>query len=138
MNPSRPPDPLKTKGSLHKLFDSPTDHAHLSQRVSQSEFCVAKRGNEIVGCVYVERHGSSLHFGLLTVAEHLRGTGIGAALINAIEDYAKDSEAKLLELDYMSLASWLKAYYEQYGFEETGQVIPWGKIDLIRMSKTIK
>jgi N-acetylglutamate synthase-like GNAT family acetyltransferase len=77
-----------------------TDRAHLSQRVSASEFYVAKHGNEIVGCVYVERHGSSLHFGLLTVEEHLRGTGLGAALINAIEDYTKDSETKLLELDY--------------------------------------
>jgi GNAT superfamily N-acetyltransferase len=115
-----------------------TDNIHLSQRITESDFYVAKRGDEVVGCVYVEQHGPSVHFGLLTVARQLRGTGLGAALINAIEAYAKHLETNLLELDYMSLAPWLKSYYERYGFKETGQVVAWGTIDLIRMSKVIK
>lgn len=116
---------------------SRTDRNHLSERISESEFYIAKSSKQIVGCLYVERHDPSLHFGLLTVAERFRGTGLGAALMNAIETYAKSSDMKALELDYMSLAPWLKSYYERYGFKETGQIINWGTIDLIRMSKSL-
>ncbi len=115
-----------------------TDREHLSQRISESEFYIAKRGMQVVGCVYVQRDGSSLHFGLLTVVQQFRGIGLGTALINALEAYAKRLKVNLLELDYMSLAPWLKKYYEHHGFNETGQVTPWGSIDLIRMSKVVK
>jgi len=42
-----------------------------------------------------------------------------------------------VELDYMSVAPWLKPYYEKFGYVETGEVMPWGAIDLIRMTKTL-
>jgi hypothetical protein len=37
----------------------------------------------------------------------------------------------------MSLAPWLKKYYEKYGYAETGTVEAWGTIDLIRMKKAL-
>jgi GNAT superfamily N-acetyltransferase len=114
-----------------------TDATRLAEKISESEFYVARRGRETVACVYVERGHSNWHFGLLTVTEPLRGTGLGAALIQSVEQYARTENASQLDLDYMSLAPWLKAYYERFGFTETGQIAPWGTITLVRMSKPL-
>jgi hypothetical protein len=82
-----------------------TNPAHLRRQISQSEFYVVRQLGEIVGCLYVRRQEGSVHFGLLTVAQRLRGTGLAPALIKAVE---------------------------------TGQVTPWGSIDLIRMAKPLR
>ena len=114
-----------------------TDPEHLRARIEETDFYVLERDNEIVGCVYLEPQEDSLHFGLLTLIPNLRKTGLGKMVMDAIEAYAKDSGYRSLELDYMSLAPWLKGYYEKYGFEETGDVTEWGSIDLIRMRKEV-
>lgn len=114
-----------------------TNPAHLHGRVAETDFYVITHGDEIIGCVYTESKDTALHFGLLTVVPAWRGTGLAAAIMAAIEDYAKMNDYKTLELDYMSLAPWLKKYYEQYGFRETGQIQKWGQIDLIRMKKNL-
>ncbi|HEY2003540.1 MAG TPA: GNAT family N-acetyltransferase [Candidatus Saccharimonadia bacterium] len=114
-----------------------TDAEHLRKRASETHFYVVKDGGGIVGCVYVEPSGGSLHFGLLTLADHYRKTGLAQAIMKAIEDFAGANRYESLELDYMSLAPWLKKYYERYGFIETGVVINWGSIDLIHMSKKL-
>lgn len=107
----------------------------LSKRVSEVEFYVATLKDQIVGCVYIEPKGNKLHFGLLTVSSELRGTGLAQGIIAAIEEYATEQGFKQLDLDYMSIATWLKKYYEAYGFKLTGKIIKWGNIDLINMSK---
>jgi GNAT superfamily N-acetyltransferase len=109
----------------------------LRQRVAETEFYVAKFASEIIGCVYLEQKGQSMHFGLLTVIGKLRGSGLAPSLIVAIEAYAQDLGCTLIELDYMSVAPWLKSYYETYGYSETGQVEEWDTIGLVRMSKII-
>ncbi len=111
--------------------------SELRKRTERSEFYVAKQDGRVVGCVYVERYPKKLHFGLLTVSSELRGKGLGPATMEAIENYARDLSMAVIELDYMSLAPWLKAYYEKLGYVETGEVTPWGAIDLVRMAKTL-
>lgn len=112
-----------------------TNPKHLQARAMEVNLYVVIVENDIVGCVYTEPKGSSLHFGLLTLAPEHRGTGLSQALIAAIESYAHANKYKAIELDYMSLAPWLKPYYEKYGFEETGEIEPWGSINLVRMKK---
>ncbi len=115
-----------------------TNSAHLRKSVAENEFYVAKQEAEIVGCVYVKSGPKLVHFGLLTVADKLRGKGLGSALIAAVAAYAKSIDAETVELDYMSAAPWLKNYYEQHGYTETGLVRNWGTIELIRMSKALR
>lgn len=110
-----------------------TNVEHLITRISETDFYVLEKDNKPVGCVYLEPHPDSLHFGLLTLAPALRSTGVGKTLIGAIIHYAKQHPYERIDLDYMSLAPWLKKYYEQYGFKEIGEIVPWGSIDLIRM-----
>ena len=57
--------------------------------------------------------------------------------MEAIEEYSHALNIKRIELDYMSIAPWLKRYYEKYGYIETGEVTPWGDIRLIRMAKEV-
>lgn len=116
-----------------------TSHDHLIERMSKADFFVVlDLADNIVGCFYIEISSQSLLFGLLTLIPDLRGSGLGRALITAIEQYAKALNRKTVVLDYMSISPWLKKYYESYGFSETGQIEHWGTIDLIRMSKNIQ
>jgi N-acetylglutamate synthase-like GNAT family acetyltransferase len=117
---------------------SRTDPEHLKARFDETDFYVFEKDGKIIGCVYLEPRESSLHFGLLTLIPSFRKKGIGELIVGAIQAYAEKEGFKLLELDYMSLAPWLRKYYEKYGFEETGEVAAWGTINLIRMRKEIK
>lgn len=117
--------------------ESRTNPDHLRKRISETDFYTVLKGDEIIGCIYLEPEELVLHFGLLTLAPDFRGKGIAEAIMSAIDKYADDHNFTTLDLDYMSLAPWLKKYYEKYGFAETGEVAPWGKIDLIRMQKSI-
>ena len=114
-----------------------TNPSHLRKHAADNEFYVAKQDGNIVGCIYVKRGDDSTHLGLLTVVDNFRGLGLGQALMEAVESYAKHIGAKKSELDYMSAAPWLKRYYERYGYTETGEVTNWGTIDLIHMSKSL-
>jgi GNAT superfamily N-acetyltransferase len=114
-----------------------TNPEHLRKRAVEVEFYVLIDEDRIVGCVYLEPKGSKLHFGLLTLIDELRGKGIGTAIMDAIDKYAADNDFEAVALDYMSLAPWLKNYYEKHGFVATGEVTPWGTIDLIKMKKNL-
>lgn len=112
-----------------------TNVEHLIKRVNETDFYVVEKASEIAGCVYLEPYGSVLHFGLLTIVPKLRGTGLAPAIIEAIIEYASRNNYSSLELDYMSLAPWLKDYYERYGFKETGEKTTWGSIELVKMRR---
>ena len=110
---------------------SRTSPLHLRKRVSETQFYIVESNKRLIACVYLEPKGNSLHFGLLTVIPDFRGKGLAQAIMTSIEQYAEDEKYESIELDYMSIAPWLKEYYEKYGFRETGEVASWGSIDLI-------
>ena len=110
----------------------------LADRMRTSDAYVFKdKESNIVGAVYCETDTFKIHFGLLAVADSYRGSGLAKAIMDAIEKYALDHKIKELELDYMSIAPWLKKYYEKYGFVETGEREDIGYSLLIRMRKQL-
>ena len=115
-----------------------TNHEHLTKRIAETEFYTVVDGGIIIGCVYLEPHASAMHFGLLTLVPTYRGKGLAQEVVAAIENYAKSNRFTSLELDYMSVAPWLKQYYEKYGFTQTNTVSHWGSIDLLRMVKVLE
>lgn len=115
-----------------------TNPEHLREHAGVDDYYVVEDNSKLEGCVYIHRKGDSMHFGMLALTDNYRGKGVGQAIINAIEDYAKELNCKTLEIDYMSVSPWLKKYYESKGYRETGQIEQWGKIDLIHMSKDLK
>ena len=114
-----------------------TSPSHLNRRMSETDFFVIEHHTNLIGCVYLEPRGDALHFGLLTLSPEYRGRGVAGQVIEAIESYAKINHYISLELDYMSLAPWLKKYYEKLGFTETGEVQSWGAIELVHMKKSL-
>ena len=114
-----------------------TNLLNLRELVSSTDFFVIKYKSKICACVYIEANGRTLHLGILAVGTDYRGKGLAQAIMNAIEDYAKSMSFETLGLAYMSLAPWLKSYYEKYGFTETGEIQEWGAINLIWMSKSM-
>lgn len=114
-----------------------TNTEHLKKRMSETDFFVIEHYTNVIGCVYLEPKDRALHFGLLTLSPEYRGKGIAKHVILAIEAYAKNNNYISLELDYTSLAPWLKKYYEKYGFSETGDRQSWGTIELVHMKKPL-
>lgn len=108
----------------------------LTKKIDETEFYVWKN-NEVVACCYVDVLEHEVHFGLLTVADELRGGDFAPSIIKAIEEYAGSMHKEDIKLDYMSLSPWLKSYYEKYGFQETGNVRDLGWCELIEMSKSL-
>jgi len=104
---------------------------------NKTDFYVMKENGKIIGCRYIKAQGSSLHLGMLALDKTHRGIGLAQAGMKAVIDYAKAAGFKKLELDYMSIAPWLKKYNEQYGFRETGETQDWDGMKLIRMEKTL-
>jgi N-acetylglutamate synthase-like GNAT family acetyltransferase len=113
-----------------------TNPSHLKKRISETDFFVIEHRTDLIGCVYLEPRKDVLHFGLLTLSPEYRGRGVAGQIIEAIEAYAINDYTSL-ELDYMSLAPWLKKYYEKFGFTETGEVQSWGTIELVHMKKLL-
>jgi len=121
----------EARGELRTNFD------HLKARILGTSFFVIQYHHRIVGCVYIEPSGAALHLGLLTLVPEHRAKGVAEQVMDAIEDLALTNNFDTIELDYMSVAPWLKAYYERYGFIETGEAERWGKIQLVRMKKRL-
>jgi predicted GNAT family N-acyltransferase len=103
----------------------------------KTDFYVMRENGKIIGCRYIEPRGDSLHLGMLALDEAHRGTGLAQAGMKAVIDYAQAAGYEKLELDYMSVAPWLKKYNEKYGFKETGETQDWDGIKLIRMEKQL-
>ena len=115
-----------------------TNPESLRQQIAKTDFYVVKADDTIVGCVYLEQKNDSLHFCLLTVVAEYRKTGIAPAIMEAIEAFARKGSYRSIVLNYMSLALWLRSYYERFGFVDTGRVINRGSIGLVHMSKNLE
>ncbi|CAM03453.1 acetyltransferase (GNAT) family protein [Saccharopolyspora erythraea NRRL 2338] len=74
-----------------QLYDNPHFSAlrepieEIREAIAAGEVLVAKAGTRIVGAVRGTRQGEECHVGRLVVAPDMRGRGIGAALLRAVE-----------------------------------------------------
>lgn len=114
-----------------------TNHRNLVEKIKENDYYVVLNQNNVIGCFYITIHGHSLHFGMFALSPNYRGTGLGKGVLRAIERFAKSKSIKTIDIDRMSVSPWLKKYYEDQGFVETGETELWGKIELIRMQKNI-
>lgn len=115
-----------------------TDREQFTERVVKSPFYVFLHGDQIVGTVYVQIKGKDLHFGLLTLADYLRGSDNGKKIIAAIYALGKVLGCHAISLDYLDIAPWLKKYYESHGFHETGLREEWLDMQMIEMKRPLQ
>jgi predicted N-acetyltransferase YhbS len=107
------------------------DAATTRERCEHGETFVAERDRAVVGtvtfypvgknrgCPWYERPGVS-SFGQFAVEPALQKTGIGAALMDAVERRAAETGADEIALDTAEGAHHLIAYYERRGYRHVG------------------
>jgi ribosomal protein S18 acetylase RimI-like enzyme len=78
--------------------------------------------DEIAGCVRVSIHGDRGHFGMLSVLPTAQGRGLGRALIEAAEEFARQRGCTTMDLEVASPRTELPPLYRKFGYEVTGQV----------------
>jgi GNAT superfamily N-acetyltransferase len=87
---------------------------------------VAEKGSQVLGLGggalgrYFEKNGSYARLVVLVVSEAARGLGIGRALVDAVERWARTRGAQELFVNSGSHRQEAHRFYEQCGFRVTG------------------
>ena len=89
-----------------------------------AEILVAEKDNEVVGCVYLEKKNRVLYLGMLTVKPILQATGIGAILMQAAEENARQRDCNRIQMTVITERESLIQYYQRKGFRDTGERAP--------------
>ncbi len=74
----------------------------------------------MAGCVYVELRGDRAYFGLLSVDPARQKNGVGRALIDAAESYAREHACGFMDLRIVNLRAELPTFYRKLGYRESG------------------
>ncbi len=75
---------------------------------------------EIVGGITGTMTWYRLYIDFLLVDESLRGKGYGRELLRSIEDFARENQCKLIQLDTFSFQA--PDFYQKYGYEVFGVI----------------
>lgn len=84
--------------------------------------CVALDGERMVGCVRARVDGDLLLIGRIAIAPDQQGSGLGTALLSAVEERGREAGATTAELFTGSLSEANLRLYEREGFEESERV----------------
>jgi ribosomal protein S18 acetylase RimI-like enzyme len=112
------------------LVDGPrTSRADLEREVAGAEpaIILGLRGAEagpIVACVLLRRKGGHFYLGMLSVMPQAMDRGLGRALLDHSEAYARDRQADRVVMTVLNVRNTLIAWYERRGYRRTGESIP--------------
>lgn len=84
--------------------------------------CVALDGERMVGCVRARVDGDLLLIGRIAIAPDQQGSGLGTALLSAVEQRGREAGARTAELFTGSLSEANLRLYEREGYEESERV----------------
>lgn len=86
---------------------------------------VHERDGEIVASVHLKRTGDACYLGMITVKPTLQGSGIGAALLDASERWARTNwQSQSVHMTVIVQRPELIAWYERHGYHRTGERKP--------------
>ena len=88
--------------------------------MGKGKFLLAEDSAGLAGCVYVELRGDRGYLGLLGVDPPRQGTGLGRKLMQAAENYFRESRCIAIDLRIVSARAPLPAFYRHLGYRETG------------------
>jgi len=93
-------------------------------RKPSATFLKCKDGEKISGCVYLEKQGTKLYLGMLSVSPKKQAAGIGKKLLYAAEAHAKSLGCSSITMNVISVRTELIAWYERHGYRKTGNSKP--------------
>ena len=76
--------------------------------------------DDIIGCVYLEKKGTALYLGMLSVSPYKQASGIGKLLLKSADKYAKEKKCETIEMTVISARTELISWYERNGYVNTG------------------
>jgi ribosomal protein S18 acetylase RimI-like enzyme len=109
-----------------------TDVVTLGSQLEAATVLVAEDAGRFVGCVLVEPVApaggdatAEAYLGMLTVDPKIQTRGIGSALVEAAEAFARETlGAQAMRMTVIAQRSELLAWYERRGYVRTGQTEP--------------
>jgi N-acetylglutamate synthase-like GNAT family acetyltransferase len=82
---------------------------------------VAEQGGRIVGCITAREKPGHVYLGRLTVAPAQRRSGIAAALIGSVEDFARQRSVREVRLEVRIVLTSNQRLFAALGFREIAQ-----------------
>ena len=118
-----------TKGwttEAHLLSGPRTDEDQVKELIQKSGATIIKcvQDNMILGCVYLEKQGSKIYLGMLSVSPGQQATGIGKKLLHAAEAHTKSLGCFAITMNVISVRIELIEWYERHGYIKTGTSKP--------------
>lgn len=120
-----------------------TSERDIRELMQSVTFFVAEQDGRIVGAVLARVNGTRGYFGMLSVADGMRRTGIGRALREHAEQFCRQNGCTEMTLTTATFRTKLIPYYERAGYRVTA-IEPgpaeWGFIkpfEMVRMAKRL-
>jgi GNAT superfamily N-acetyltransferase len=101
-------------------------HAKWRRMALESNFYLAERRGEVVGMAsggYNDAHPGTHWLFAMYVSPSARGTGVAAALVEAVSTWARRDHADTLFLHVTESVTRARAFYERLGFRYNGERI---------------
>ncbi len=98
-----------------------TDAREIAEYLLTETFLVARDNDgAIVAAIRVSIDATRGHFGMLSVAPEAQGAGLGRALIEAAEAFARIRGCSWMDLEVASPRTELPDFYRKFGYEISG------------------
>jgi len=101
--------PMRAHGSRTSVED-------IQELMQHDRFFVAEQGGRIVGAVFARISGTTGYFGMLSVEEELRRSGLGRRLREKAEQFCKQNGCTEMTLTTGAFRTELIPYYEHAGY----------------------
>ena len=93
----------------------------LAEKAKREAGFVAVENGRIVGCVFALERARDFYVGKLAVEPALQGQGVGARLMQAVEDLARERDKDAIELQARIELTANQAAFARLGFRETAR-----------------
>ena len=117
---------LVNKAFLVELFfieRDRTDPETIRALMEKGKFLLSEEGPNLLGCVYVELRGEHGYLGMLSVEPERQHSGLGRQLIDAAENFFRESGCRFSDLLIINVRTELLTMYRRLGYVETGTAV---------------
>ncbi len=101
-----------------------THPAQLAEHFRSGRFLLAHEGALLLASAYYHVHGERGYIGMLAVRPERQRSGMGRAMMQAVERILRDSGCRIAELSVVNLRTKLLRAYVKLGYREAGLVEP--------------
>jgi GNAT superfamily N-acetyltransferase len=89
-------------------------------RMRHGSFLLLEDAEKIVAAIFVSAAEGLGYFGTLSVHPAHQGSGFGARMVDAAEQWCRERGCSEIEIEVVNLRTELPPYYQRLGYHETG------------------